>query len=243
MEVMTTSTHLTNNTEMANDKNKKEEEQNAIESLDTNLRSASEKIAENKKTIFWVLGGVAVVAAFVIGYLFIYKNPKTNKAFEDYNQVEISAMGNDSLAAVQYKKVADANKGNDAGKLAALSAAESFYNQKKYKEAIEYLDRFSSGDPVLEANAIILKGDCYVNLKKYDEAISCYGKAISKADKNPQIVPRVLLKEANIYDVQKKYQMALDCYQQIADEYPQFQPGSGVGIDAYIAREKARLGK
>ena len=56
-------------------------------------------------------------------------------------------------------------------------------------------------------------------------------------------MPRVLLKEANIYDVQKKYQMALDCYQQIADEYPQFQPGSGVGIDAYIAREKARLGK
>ncbi len=228
---------------MANDKNKKEEEQNAIENLNSHLSIAGEKVAENKKVVFWVLGGIAVVAAFVMGYLFIYKNPRVNRAFEDYNAVEISAMGNDSIAAAQYKKVADNNSGNVAGRLAALSAAEAYFNQKNYKEALKYLDKFSSGDPVLEANAIVLKGDCYVNLKQYDNALESYRKAISKADKNPQIVPRVLLKEANIYDAQKKYQQALECYQQIAAEYPQFRPGNGLGIEAYVAREQARLGK
>jgi tetratricopeptide (TPR) repeat protein len=219
------------------------EEQNAIDKLNTNLGEASEKIAQNKKVIFWAVGGLAVVAAFVLSYLFIYRNPQLNKAFEAYNQVEIKAEGNDSVAAAEYKKVADEYGSNDAGNLAALSAAEAYYNQGKYKEAVKYLEDFSTSEPVLGANALALTGDCYVNLKQYDKALEYFNKAIKKADKNPQIVPRVLLKEANVYDEQKKYDKALECYQQIKDQYPSFQTGNGAGIDAYIAREQARLGK
>lgn len=82
-----------------------------------------------------------------------------------------------------------------------------------------------------------------MNLKNYSKALELYKKAISKADGNPQIVPRVLLKEANIYDAQKNYQAAMDCYQQIQDEFPAFQLGNGMTVEAYIEREKARLGK
>ena len=197
------------------------EEQNAIDKLNTNLSEASEKIAENKKVIFWVIGGLAVVAAFVLSYFFIYRNPHLNKAFEAYNQVEIQAQGNDSVAAAEYKKVADKYGNTDAGNL----------------------EKFSTSEPVLAANALALTGDCYVNLKKYDKAIEYFEKAIKKADRNPQIAPRVLLKEANVYDEQKKYDKALGCYQQIKDLYPAFQTGNGMSIDAYIARENARLGK
>lgn len=219
------------------------EEQTTLDKLNSNLGSASEKIAENKKVIFWIVGGLAVVAAFVLSYLFIYRNPKLNKAYEAYNQVEITSMGNDSVAAAEYKKVADNYGGTDAGALAALSAAESYYNLGKYKEAIQYLDKFSTSEPVLGSNALVLKGDCYVNLKQYDKALDTYKKAAAKADKNPQIVPRILLKEANIYDEQKKYADALNCYEEILKDYPQFQLGNGMTIEAYIAREKARIGK
>lgn len=220
-----------------------EEEQTTLDKLNSNLGSASENIAKNKKIIFWLVGGIAIVAAFVLSYLFIYRNPKLNKAFEAYNQVEITAMGNDSIAAGEYKKVADNYSGTDAGELAKLSAAESYYNLGNYKEAAACLEGFSTSEPVLAANALVLAGDCYVNLKKYDTALEKFQKAISKADKNPQIVPRVLLKEANIYDEQKKYGDALKCYEQIKADYPQFQLGNGLDIDAYIAREKARTGK
>jgi len=219
------------------------EEQNAIDKLNKNLGEASEKIAQNRKVIFWIVGGVAVVAALVLGYLFLYRNPNLNKAYEAYNQVEIKAEGNDSVAAGEYKKVADKYGRTDAGKLAALSAAEAYYNEGKYKEAVKYLEDFSTSEPVLAANALALTGDCYVNLKQYDKALDYFNKAISKADKNPQIVPRVLLKEANVYDEQKKYDKALECYQQIKDGYPAFRTGNGASIDAYIAREQARLGK
>lgn len=219
------------------------EEQTTLDKLNSNLGSASEKIAENKKVIFWICGGLAVVAAFVLSYLFIYRNPKLNKAYEAYNQVEITAMGNDSIAAGEYKKVADNYGGTDAGALAALGAAESYYTIGKYKEAIDYLDKFSTSEPVLAASAYVLKGDCYVNLQQYDKAIDTYKKAIDKSDRNPEIVPRVLLKEANVYDVQKKYNDALKCYKQIKEEYPNFEIRNGSSIDAFIAREEARLGK
>lgn len=218
------------------------EEQSTLDKLNNNLGSASEKIAQNRKVIYWIVGGIAVVAAFVLSYLFIYRNPQLNKAHEAFNEVEIKAQGNDSIAAAEYKKVADKYSGTDAAELAALSAAESFYGQAKYKEALDCLDDFSTSEPVLAANALVLTGDCYVNLKKYDDAIKAYDKAISKADKNPQITPRVLLKEANVYDEQKKYDKALACYETIQKDYPDFMTGQN-DVRTYIEREKARLGK
>lgn len=219
------------------------EEQNAIDKLNENLGNAGEKIAQNRKVIFWVVGALAIVAAFALSYLFIYRNPRLNKAFEAYNEVEIKAQGNDSISAAEYKKVAESYGGTDAGHLAALSAAEAYYNMGKYKEAAACLDDFSTSEPVLAANALTLQGDCYVNLKQYDKALEYFGKAVKKADRNPQIAPRVLLKEANVYDAQKKYGEALKCYEEIKSGYPTFRLGNGMDIDAYIAREKARLGK
>jgi len=222
--------------------NEKEQNEGAIEKLNDNLTSAGEKIANNKKYIFWALGVIVVVAGFILSYFFIYRNPHLKGASEAYNQVEINAMGNDSIAAAEYKKVADKYKHTPAGHLAALEAAENFYDQGKYKEAIECLDKASVSEDVLEANGYILKGDCYVNLKQYDKALEAFKKGISAADKNEQIVPRALLKCANVYDEQKKYGDALKCYEQIKADYPAFELGMA-SIDAYIAREQARLGK
>ena len=225
---------------MAN--NHEAEEANAIEKINDNLSSATEKIANNKKVIYWTIGGILVIAAFIVSYLYIYLNPRLNRSFEAYNQVEILAQGNDSTAAAEYAKVADKFGGNEAGQLAALNAAEHYYTLGKYKEALNYLDKFRTLEPILAANALVLKGDCQVNLKQYGQAIDSYKKAVKKAKGNGQIVPRVLLKEANVYDAQKKYDLALECYQTIKKDYPDFTPGNG-SIDAYIGREQGRLGK
>lgn len=222
--------------------NQQNQDESTIDKVNSHLTEAGTKIANNKSVIVWVVGAIVVVACLIMAYIFFYSKPHQQKAYEAYNKVETVAI-NDSVAAAQYKEVADQYGSDAAGKLAALSAGEALYNEGKYEEAVEYLKRFSSKDDVLDANAKVLTGDCYVNLKKYDEALECYNKAIKKADRNPQIVPRTLLKEANVYDEQKKYDKALECYTQIKNNYPEFQLGNGVDIDAYIARENARLGK
>ncbi|MBD5279701.1 MAG: tetratricopeptide repeat protein [Bacteroides sp.] len=219
-----------------------QQDESAIEKMNSQLTDAGMKIADNKSVITWVVTGVIVAAALVFAFIHFYQKPKNEKAFTAYNKVEQTALGNDSIAAVQYKEVAD-KFGGDAANLAALSAAEAFYNEGKYEEAANYLKKFSSKDAVLDANAMVLTGDCYVNLKKYDDAISAYQQAVRKADGNPQIVPRVLLKEANVYDEQKKYDKALECYSIIKKDFPDYRLGNGIDIDAYIARENARLGK
>ena len=226
---------------MASHKDNRQEE-TAIDRMNSHLTDAGSKIADNKKIILIAVGIILVVAAFVLSYLFIYKNPHVEKAFEAYNGIETQAL-NDSTAAAQYMEVADNYSGDDAGKLAALSAGEALYNQGRYEEAASYLKKFSSKDDVLEANALVLTGDCYVNLENYDEALNYFQKAIRKAGGNPQIVPRVLLKEANVYDAQGNYGKALECYQQIKNNYPEFQLGNGMEMDAYIARELARMGE
>lgn len=227
---------------MASHSEKKQEEM-AIDKMNSHLTDAGAKIADNKKIIIIAVGIILVVAAFTMSYLFIYRNPHVEKAFEALNTVETQPMLTDSVAAAQYMLVADNYSGDQAGKLAALSAGEALYNDGQYEKAAEYLKKFSCGDDVLEANALVLTGDCYVNLQKYDEALNYFGKAVRKAGGNPQIVPRVLLKEANIYDAQGNYGKALECYEEIKNNYPGFQLGNGIDIDAYISREMARLGQ
>lgn len=225
---------------MASHKEKQNEEM-AIDRVNSQLTDAGTRLADNKKIIFIALGIILVVAAFTMSYLFIYRNPHVEKAFDAYNTVETMPLLTDSVAAARYMEVADNFKGDQAGKLAALSAGEALYNAGQYEQAAEYLKRFSSDDDVLESNALVLTGDCYVNLQNYDEALNYYNKAVRKAGGNPQIVPRVLLKEANVYDAQGNYGKALECYQEIKNNFPSFKLGNGIDIDAYIAREVARL--
>lgn len=226
----------------SNDKNP-QEEANGIENLNSHLTSAGEKLANNKKIIYWAVGIIVLIGAFLAAYFFIYRNPKLNKSYEAYNQVELDAMGNDSIAAVKYMEVAKKYGNSYGGNLAYFDAGMALYRQGKYKEALAALEKFSSKDELLDANAAILRGDCNVNLNKYPESIKCFEEAIGIAKNNSEIAPRALLKEANVYDAQKKYADALKCYETIKTQYPEFSLGNGMTIDAYIEREKARLGQ
>lgn len=218
---------------------KEGEKKTGIENLNEQLTSAEQYVEKNKKPLFWLVGIVLLVAVLVVAYLFVWRAPRQTKTMEQYADVEMKAQ-NDTAAAKMYAKIADEGTG-DGANLAALDAAEAYYRIGKYSDAVKYLDKFSSSEPVIMANALVLKGDCYVNLKQYDQALSVYQKAMNEDAENPQICPRVMVKMANIYDEQKKYDKALELYEAIMKDYPDFQ--YGIGIGAYAARERARLGK
>ena len=220
--------------------NQTPEQNDALDSLNNRLTDFGRTVETNKRAMGIALAGIIFVAAVTFAYLYLYRIPRNNKAMEAYNKVELTAMGNDSVAAAQYKKVADEFSGTNAGNLAALSAAETLFESGKYAEAAKYLEKFSSSDDVMEANAKILLGDCYVNSNKLDDAIKAFNAAVKDGKGNPQIAPRALLKLAVVYDSQNKYADALKCYEQIKNEYPEFALGNGLSVDSYIEREKAR---
>ena len=123
---------------------------------------------------------------------------------------------------------------------AAAEVAIRLYQDGKYEDAIKYLDKADLDDEVAAAGVYTLKGDCYVNLDQFDKALSSYSKAISKADENPEIVPLILIKEANIYRSQEKYADEAKCYKEIIDEYPLFVQESRTDIRKYYERALAQ---
>ena len=228
-------------------KNHKAEGTNVVENLDSHLTKAGQKVANNKKIIYVCVGVIAVVAAFVLSYLFIYRNPRLQNSWAAYNKVLLmqqkGEIANDSIAAEQYQNVATNFKSTPAGNVAALAAAEAYYNVKNYDAAIKLLEKTSLSEPILEAQAMALLGDCYVNKQNFDKALSCFDKAIKIADGNPELVPGYLIKKANIYNHLQQYENSLACYEQIKADYPRYELGNGLNIDYYIEREKAYAGK
>jgi tetratricopeptide (TPR) repeat protein len=124
-----------------------------------------------------------------------------------------------------------------------VEVAIRLYNDGKYEEAIKYLDDASIDDEIVASGVYSLKGDCYVNLKKNDEALKCFKKAISVADENPSIVPLLLIKEANVYRAQGNFDDEFKAYETLINDYPQYVQSSQTDIRKYYERAKASAGK
>ncbi len=145
--------------------------------------------------------------------------------------------GNDSLALGLYRNVAD--MGHDAGNRAALNAAIILFQQKKYDEAVDYINKYDPKENIVGAAALSLKGDCYVNLKNYPEAVKAFKAAVKQSDDNPYYTPYFMLKLARVYRAQQDYSAELRIYEELKKEYPAYAQSTGLNVDKYI--ERARL--
>ena len=185
-----------------------------------------------------IIGCVAIFAAVLVGGLIWYFVHASNvrKAQEAMGVADMEM--NDSVKAKMYKDIADAGS-NAPNQRAKLLTAIKLYEDGKYQDAIGYLDDASVDSDVITVGIYCLKGDCYVNLKKFDEALGCYADALDKAEGNDQLVPYVLLKEANIYREQKNYEKELECYTAIRTDYPMFLSD----VDKYYERARLAAGK
>lgn len=193
------------------------------------------KAQANKRTIMWSFIVAFVLIIGVLAWILIAQ-AGSNKADEIIAKAD--AASTDSVAVELYKEAADA--GYKSGHRAAAEVAIRLYQDGKYEEAIKYLDKANLDDEVAAAGVYTLKGDCYVNLDKLDKAMDCYSKAESKADENPEIVPLILIKEANIYRAQEKYADEAKCYKEIIDEYPLYVQQSRTDIRKYYERALAQ---
>lgn len=219
---------------MANNKKNAPESQNAIDNLNDSLTEMSHKVEDNKKSII-----IAIVAVIVvIGAVLLFQNHRKNRS--ESADVAIGRAdtemisGNDSIALAQYMKVAE--MGHDAGNRAALNAAIIMYENKDYEGAVKYINKYAPKEAIVGAAALSLKGDCYVNLEKYQDAVKAYKDAISQSDKNPYYTPYFMLKLARVYRAQGDYAAELKIYQEIKKDYPVYAASTNLNIDKYIER-------
>lgn len=207
------------------------------ETLGQQIEQADDIVAKaraNKKKVVVVAVVLVALIAIVLVWLMVAQSG-SRKADELIARADLAQ--NDSVAMQLYAEAAKA--GYKSGNRAKAEMGIRLYREGKYEEAVKYLDDASLDDNIAAAGVYSLKGDCYVNLDQLDKALDCYKKAVSKADENPEIVPFVLIKEANIYRAQEKYADEAKAYKTILDDYPSYVMSTRSDIRKYYERALA----
>ena len=214
-----------------------------LEEVNESLTTAAQRIEDNKKYINWALIAIAVLALLAVGYIYGIRNPNLNKAKEEIGKADIVLLQGDEDAALKaYEKVAD-EFGNKTAERGHLNAAILLYKKGEYEKAVKHLEDFTPSGNLIAPAAQSLKGDCYVNLKKYDKAMAAYDKAISLANGNEAFAPAFMVKKATLLHAQKKYNEAAAIYQEIKDNYPIYDQQTGLNAEKYVERYKAMAGE
>jgi tetratricopeptide (TPR) repeat protein len=220
---------------------KKDENPQGIKSVEETLTRTEQFLEDNYKPMLIGLGAIVVlVGLFWLGRL--YLNNRNEEAQVQMYQAQ-RYLESDSLRLAlngdgNYLGFVDISKDykwTNAGNLARYSAGICYLHLGNYKEAIDYLDKYSKKDKVLGSLAIGATGDAYVELGETEKGISRYLEAADFAV-NSFNTPLFLMKAAELYELNNKYDEALKLYQRIKDEYPESTEGST--IDKYIARVK-----
>ena len=220
---------------------KTQETRTSIDELNESLSGLEQRVEQNKKSVIWYAVALLVVIGLGLGYYYGKKSAKED-AGEMIGKADIELMqGNDSVALAQYQAVA-AEYSNGVANRANLNAAILLYQKGKYEEALKAVENYDVEEELVGAASQSLKGDCLVNLKKYDEAVAAYDEAISVANGNELYAPVFMMKKATVLSAQQKYSEAAAIYQNIKDSYSKYVNAYRVNIDKYIDRSNYLAG-
>jgi tetratricopeptide (TPR) repeat protein len=215
--------------------------------LDQTASRSEQFIQKNQNIIFIVIG---IIVASILGYLAYQKYVKVPKEKEAANELAFpkayfdNAINNtvaaDSLFTLALKgadgkygfvDIADEYSGTKAGNLANYYAGISYLRLKKYKEAIEYLEDFSSKDELLGPIAKGAIGDAFSDINQPKDAFDYYVKAANLKDNNFS-TPLFLFKAGNTAMELENYSKAKELFERIKNDYPSATEANN--IDIYI---------
>jgi predicted negative regulator of RcsB-dependent stress response len=132
----------------------------------------------HKREVSWAVLAVALIVA---GFWFYRRSQaiKSQRAESAYFQArQAAAAGNVPLAISDLQKVVVRYEGTSAGTQAALSLAQAFYSQKKFKEGIAALKKVEAKAPgELRPSIHVLEADGYEELKDFVAAAEQYNLA------------------------------------------------------------------
>ena len=149
--------------------------------------SRSEQFIEKNMTkIGLVILGVFIIVAGIFAYKRFVSEPKAREAAakvylaEDkfIQELDSAALNGNGANEMGLLAVIKKYSGSDASNLAKAYAGICYYNLGEYQKAIDHLKGFSSKENMVAPSITRLIGDCYVQLKKYEEAVQFYKEAL-----------------------------------------------------------------
>lgn len=221
--------------------------------LDESASKTEEWVADNQN---YILGGVGIIALLVLGYLGFQKfiqepseQEASNEMFTAQEYFDNAVNGNSKTKDSLYNLALNGGEGRygflqiidnygstSAANLANYYAGFSYLNMKKYQEAINYLDDFSSDDEMLAPLALGGIGDAFSQLDQPEEALKYYKKA-AELKTNDFTTPKFLLKSALLAITLNQTGLAIDNLKQIKEEFPESVESNQV--DVHLGKAQA----
>jgi tetratricopeptide (TPR) repeat protein len=222
-------------------KNKKDVNPTTISTVEETLSRTEHYLEENYKTLLIGLGVIVLLVGLIwLGKFYINKrnDEAQSQMFQAERYLELDSLKlalNGDGNYLGFLDIAKDYKFTNSGNLAKYSAGICYLHLGNYKEAIEYLNKYSKKDNVIGSMAIGATGDAYVELGDLDKGVAKYIEAADYA-KNSFNTPLFLMKAGEIYELKGNYADALKLYERIENEYP--ESTEGTTIEKYIARVK-----
>lgn len=207
-------------------KDKKDTAATSVETVENALTRTEHFIETNQKSLTIIVLAIVVVVGGYLGYKKLYLAPMEEKAqsqifaaeqyFEkDSFKLALNGDGN-YLGLIQ---IIDKYGPTETANLAHYYAGISYRGLGNYNEAIKHLKKFNAGDLMVTPIAFGAIGDCYVELNNLSEGVDYYKKAATYRE-NDFTTPLFLKKAGIIYEDLKKYDDAIELYEQIKVKYP-----------------------
>jgi len=215
----------------------------------TKLPVTEERDAVEKVTGFWnqyskqiliAIAAIVIVVAGIFGYNNFISGPNEKKASEAMRYAEDFyrkdsvrlALNGDNLNP-GFIKIINKYSGTKAANLAHFYAGSCYMAMGDYKNAIKYLEDFSTSEPLVKARAKALLGDANSELGKKEEAVKLYKEAGTTFEQDEYYSPQYLVRAAFLYETMGKPKDAIEVYNLIKEKYPQYKE---IDIDKYRAK-------
>lgn len=219
--------------------NQGKEQENSSLNVGEIVSNSEKFIEKNKKIITIVIATIVLGIATYFLYQSFVVEPRETKVQEELFAAQKYFEQEDFKKALEGDgknagliSIIEEYGSTKGGSLANYYAGNIYLRQGEFQKAIDYLSAYKGGDKIIALQTKALIGDAYVELGQLDKAISKYKEAAKS--ENVMTTPFVLLKLGQVYEMQKNYNEALNCYKRIKTEFPASQEYRD--IEKYISR-------
>lgn len=230
---------------MSKKKEKKQAQDSTFENVEQALSRTEHFIEKNQKRITTIAVIVALIVLGYWGYKKYILAPKVIEAQEyifpaqqyferDSFNLALNGDGNN----FGFLDIIDNYGSTPSGNLAEYYAGICYLNLGNFEEAAKYLNNYSGDDLLTNVAAKGALGDAYIEMGEKLKGAEYYENA-AYVFTNNFTTPLYLMKAAEIYFAEKKYDKALSIYTKIESEFPESREYRN--IEKYISRAKTMM--
>jgi len=221
---------------------KKQAGDSGIESVESALTRTEQFIEDNQKLIIRVVTVILLVVVVFIGTRRFYIMPLQEEAngqmfvAEQYFEIDsfsLALYGDGNYSG--FLQIIDDYRITKAANLSRYYAGISYLRLGQFEDALEILKKFKSDDKMVAPLATGAMGDAFVELGDLDEGLNQYLKAAAQSD-NDFTAPMYLMKAGLIYETLEDMKGALETYERIRRDYPEYARRNN--IEKYITRSR-----